>query len=188
MPTSLRGQFLVATRDLKDPNFHRTVVLMIEHNKQGAMGVVVNRPSGVTVSQALSDHFELPETEDMVFWGGPVEEEAYFILHNSAELDTSESPIAPGLFAGSSAEVFEEVVRSAAEGLSDVQFRVFAGCAGWGPKQLEGELARSDWLVCPAGRDFIFHDDPYALWQAVLDHVRQTHRLLPGIEGRPELN
>lgn len=188
MATSLRGHFLVASRDLRDPNFYKTVVLMIEHNKQGAMGVVVNRPSGVTVAQALSEHFDLPETDDVVYSGGPVEEQAYFILHNSPELDTTEAPIVPGLFAGSSEEVFEQVVRSAAEGLSDVRFRVFAGCAGWGPKQLEGELARNDWFVCPAGSDFIFHDDPYALWQLVLDHVREKNSLVPRAQGRPEWN
>jgi putative transcriptional regulator len=188
MPASLRGNFLVASRDLRDPNFFKTVVLMIEHNKQGAMGVVINRPSGVTVAQALSEHFELPETEDVVYCGGPVEEQAYFILHNSSEIDNSETPIAPGLFAGSSAEVFVEVVKSAAEGMASVQFRVFAGCAGWGPKQLEGELARNDWRVCPASSDFIFHDDPYVVWQAVLDHIRQSNSLMPDPYGLPELN
>jgi putative transcriptional regulator len=188
MPASLRGQLLVAGRDLRDPNFFKTVVLMIEHNKQGAMGVVINRPSGVTVAQALSEHFELPETEDVVYCGGPVEDQAYFILHDSSELDTTESPIVPGLFAGSSAEVFEEVVRSAANGTASVRFRVFAGCAGWGPKQLEGELARNDWYVFPADSDVVFHDDPYAVWQLSLDRVRDSKSLVPDKFSRPELN
>src|SRR5438132_1387425 len=111
MSDSLRGQFLVSARHLRDPNFHKTVVLLVEHADTGAMGLVVNRPSGVSVAQALSQHFELPETEDVVFVGGPVEDSALFMLHNAGDLDAAELPVIPGLYVGSSAEVFEDVVR-----------------------------------------------------------------------------
>ena len=80
MPDSLRGQFLIAGKNLRDPNFYQSVVLIVEHGDGGAMGVVVNRPSGVTVTQALQKHFELPETGEMVYVGGPVERNALWIV------------------------------------------------------------------------------------------------------------
>src|ERR1700682_5169784 len=107
MPEFLRGHFLASARNLRDPNFFKTVVLRIEHDENGSMGLVVNRPSGVTVASALSGHFDLPETDDVVFVGGPVEESSLFILHNADDLDTVEVPLIPGLFVGSNADIFE---------------------------------------------------------------------------------
>src|SRR3989304_1996646 len=114
MPNSLRGQFLIAGKRLRDPNFARTVVLIVEHGSEGAMGLVVNRPSSVTVAHALCEHFNIPETDDLVYVGGPVEPQNLFILHNAGHLDENENPVVPGLYVGSSPEVFETVVRSAA--------------------------------------------------------------------------
>ena len=92
---------MIAAKRLRDPNFYKTVVLMVEHGADGAMGLVINRPSSVTFAHALSEHFKLPETDDLVYVGGPVEPSALFILHNSAELDRKESPLIPGVFVGS---------------------------------------------------------------------------------------
>src|SRR5665213_209356 len=110
MPDTLRGQFLIAGRNLRDPNFFQSVVLIVEHGEGGAMGGVVNRPSGVTVTQALQKHFELPETGEMVYVGGPVERNALFILHNADDLDNSEASVLDGLFVGSSPDTFENIV------------------------------------------------------------------------------
>lgn len=188
MPESLRGHFLISAKHLRDPNFFKSVVLMVEHNDTGSMGLVVNRPSGVTVSHALAQHFSLPETEDLVYIGGPVEENALFILHNALDLDHDESPVIPGVYVGSSAEVFADVVRRAAEGEGDVQFRVYSGCAGWSPGQLEAEMDRGDWFVLPATEEVLFHEDPYAVWDETLFEFRKTHPLAPGAEGDPEMN
>jgi len=124
------------------------------------MGVVVNRPSGVTVAEALKNHFELPESGEMVYVGGPVEHNALFILHNADDLDGSEKPVIDGVYVGSSPDTFESIVKRAAEGADELKFRVYFGCAGWGPDQLEGELARSDWLVIPAAVNYVYHPDP----------------------------
>lgn len=128
MPESYRGQFLISAKQLRDPNFFKTVVLLLEHNQHGAMGLVVNRPSSVTVSQVLSEHFELPETGELVFMGGPVEPGNLFILHNADELDFSESPPLDGVFVGCTKDVFESVVQAVSEGDEDARFRVFSGC------------------------------------------------------------
>lgn len=185
---TLRGQFLVAGRRLRDSNFYRTVVLMVEHSSEGAMGLVINRPSDMTVSSALSEHFDLPETGDKVYIGGPVEPSALFILHDSAEIDDNETGIVPGLYVGSSARVFETIVRTAASGEDELNFRIFSGCAGWSPGQLESELEQGDWLVCPASRDVVFLDDPYNCWEVALQQVRDRIDVLPRSPSNPELN
>lgn len=188
MAKSLRGKCLVAGKHLRDPNFYKTVVLMVEHGSEGAMGLVINRPSSVTVAHALSEHFNLPETDDVVYVGGPVEPSALFILHNAADLDEGQSPILKGLYLGSSAGAFETIVRSASEGNCDLRFRIFSGCAGWAPGQLEGEIARGDWFVHPACTELTFHDDPYQVWDLMLQKVYVANRLIPHTVKNPDWN
>jgi putative transcriptional regulator len=188
MGDSLRGQFLIAARHLRDPNFYKSVVLIVEHNDGGAMGVVINRPSGVTLANALKKHFELPDNGELVYVGGPVEQNALFILHNAEDLALAETPILPGLFAGSSPEIFEKIMERATETDSDLRFRVFFGCAGWAPEQLEGELSRNDWLQVPADAELALSPDPYVLWDELLSLHRQRNPLVPDVQGDPECN
>lgn len=179
MCDSLRGKFLIACKKLRDPNFYKTVVLIVEHGDEGAMGLVVNRPSSVTVAHALSDYFKLPETDDLVYVGGPVEPASLFIIHNSNELDEDEKCIVPGVFVGSSPGVFERVVRCAVEEQHDMQYRIFCGCAGWAPNQLEGELGRGDWHLHPANASDIFQLDPYVIWDSLRKAAGDACSYLP---------
>jgi putative transcriptional regulator len=189
MPDSLRGHYLIAGPRLRDPNFFKTAVLIIEHgDEEGAMGLVVNRPSSVSVANALAGHFDLPQTDDVVFVGGPVEPNALFILHNSAELSNGEHPIVPGIYVGTNSDVFAEVIERGLCAEGDPPFRVFCGCAGWGPGQLEGELRRGDWFTLPADLDLMFGSDPYGVWEELLERVHATHRLLPHTSVNPEWN
>lgn len=188
MTCSYRGHCLIAAPHLRDPNFYKTVVLIAEHGSQGAMGLVINRPSSVLVSHALSKHFELPEAGDLVFMGGPVEPLALFILHNAEDLAADESPIRPGIYLGNNAQVFEEVVRRSTASLPGLRYRVFSGCAGWGPGQLEGEISRGDWYLRPACRESVYYDDPYAMYEWMLKQVHEEHRLLPQTSPDPRWN
>ena len=201
---SWRGRVLVASRRLRDRNFFRTLVLLIEHGGDGAMGLVVNRPTDATVRDTLAGHFEVPEGDPAgdaaVYAGGPVEPNALFVLHNSEAHAEGERPLvpppAPRLFAGHSREAFAGLVEEAGAlddgepaGNADAavpRYRVFAGCAGWGPGQLEGELARGDWRLAPGAAvlpgaadpaDPVFGPDPYPAWHAA------TARLTPGPPG-----
>ena len=185
---SLRGQYLIAGKRLRDSNFYKTVVLLVEHGTEGVMGLVVNRPSSVTVAHALSEHFKLPETDDLVYVGGPVEPSALFILHNASEHSNDEVPVVPDLYVGSSPEIFETLVRSAAAGDPNLQFRIFSGCAGWEPGQLEGELSRGDWYLHPAEADMLFREDPYQVWNHLLIKVYEANRFLPHSSKHPEWN
>jgi putative transcriptional regulator len=184
----MRGQFLIAGKQLLDPSFYRTVVLIVEHNSEGAMGVVVNRPSSVTIAQALTEHFDLPDNDDVMFVGGPVEPSALFILHNSAEMDQSEPAVVPNVYLGSNTSVFESVVNTASQGLQELDFRIFSGCAGWGPKQLESEIDRGDWHLHPACSQMVFHNDSYALWDLMLEKLQEQMGFPPASKSKPEWN
>lgn len=179
MTESLRGQFLIAAKRLRDDNFYKTVVLMLEHGDQGAMGLVVNRPSSIRVSHALAGHFTLPDTEDVVYGGGPVEPSALVILHDDATLQEEATSILPGLFVGGSPDAFERViVESASSDSMKHSFRVFSGYAGWGPQQLDNEVSRGDWLSHPATRELVFHPDPYELYDILLQQFYAANHLL----------
>ena len=92
---SLRGHFLISAKHLRDPNFFKTSVLILEHNEETAMGLIINRPSSVNVSHALSDHFKLPDVDQSIFVGGPVEPAALSIIHNCEELADGEDGSSP---------------------------------------------------------------------------------------------
>lgn len=188
MHQSIRGHFLIASKPLKDPNFFRTVVLIVEHNAESAMGLVINRPSSVSVSHALSEHFELPINDEVVYFGGPVEPTELFILHNSQKLDDGTEPVIPGLYVGNSPEVFESIVRSAAEGDRSFEYRIFSGCAGWASGQLDGELERGDWYHMPAPSEAFLYEDPYRFWSKSLRNVSVTNHLSKDNEALPEWN
>ncbi len=188
MSNSLRGQFLIAGNQLRDPNFFKSVVLIVEHGPEGSMGLVINHPSPFTVSHALQGTFDLPENQELVYIGGPVEPEALFVVHNSSELDPTEMPIVENVFMGSSTEVFEDIIQVAQDEPQGLIYRVFAGCSGWGPDQLEGELSRGDWTVLPADEQSVFHTDPYPVWDTLNTKCKQTRRLLPIDCDHPEWN
>lgn len=188
MENSLRGQFLIAGKPLRDPNFYRTVVLIVEHNAEGAMGLVVNRPSSVLLSHALAEHFDLPGCEEVVGLGGPVEPSSLFILHSQSLLADYDAAVLPDVFVGGDASSFEKVIRAAINGELSLQFRVYSGCAGWGPGQLEDELSRGDWHVTPADADAIFHEDPYSLWEQQFRKVGEANRIACSESLHPEWN
>ena len=158
---SLRGHLLVAGPSLLDPNFLRTVVFVGEHNEEGAMGVVLNRPSSLSVGEAVPPLAELAGADELVYIGGPVQPEAIVVLGDFAEPARAAVPVlgSVGFLPG---EVDEEL----AAGIN--RARVFAGYAGWGPGQLESELAEPSWIVEPALPDDVFSDEPEALWSRVL--------------------
>jgi putative transcriptional regulator len=179
---SLRGQLLLAAPTLVDPNFQRTVVLISEHGEQGAMGIVVNRPSAMTVGEAVPALERLLSADQAVFVGGPVAPTSIVLLAEFLD---------PGLAA---LLVFGRVGLPAAD--TEVELlmasidraRVFAGYAGWGPGQLEDELANGDWITEPAGPEDVFGDQAEELWSAVLTRKGGRYALLASMPPDPSLN
>ena len=180
---SLRGKLILAGPTLLDPNFRRTVVLIAEHTEEGAMGLVLNRPAETTVAEAVPDLAWLADSDANVFVGGPVAETAVIVL---AEFDRPE--LAGALvdedlgFIGADADDPDHLsgaIRRA---------RVFAGHAGWGPGQLEDELAEEAWIIEPPKREEIFTEDPAELWATVLRRKGHRYALLATMPEDPSLN
>jgi putative transcriptional regulator len=163
------GSFLVARSVLQDANFTQTVVLLLQHDEDGAFGLVVNRPAPTA-----------SEVPFPVFSGGPCPSEGVILLHGHPEwldedAETDEREVAPGVYLGN-AELFERL----SEGPPDhfTRYRVFAYYSGWGPDQLEGELVAGAWAVVPATGDLLFETPFEELWE----------RLLPPRFPEPSLN
>jgi putative transcriptional regulator len=174
---SLQGQLLISSPLLQDPNFRRTVVLMTHHDDEGAMGLVLSRPSEIRVADAVPELADLPGDE-LVYVGGPVQPEAVVVL---VEHQTEpELPIVGNIaFMQADADVDE---------LDTVRARVFAGYSGWGPGQLEGELEESSWIVVPAEPDDAFAPDPDELWRTVLQRKGGKFALIATMPYDPKLN
>ena len=164
---SLRGQLLIAGPQLEDPNFQRAVVLVGEHNEDGALGVVLNRPSDATVGEAVPDLEELTGDEDLVHLGGPVQPSAVLVL--AEYLMPSEAPQLVTADVGFLALEDEEEPDGVPEHAPLRRARVFAGYAGWGPGQLETELDRDDWIIVDTEADDVFDEDAPSLWRRVLE-------------------
>jgi len=182
-PSSLKGRLLVATPVIADDNFERSVVLLLEHSEEGALGLVLNRPTQVAVHEPLPDWTELAANPPVVFVGGPVEQGA---------------AIALGRCEGVEPEGFSPVLGSI--GTLDLSrdphllspaidsVRVFAGYAGWGPGQLEGELDADAWLVIDTIADDVWSANPERLWSVVLRRQGGDLALLSYCPPEPSLN
>lgn len=179
---SLRGQLLVAAPSMQDPNFARTVVLVGEHNEEGALGVVLNRRSETAVEEAVPDLADLVQSQDAVHVGGPVQPSAVLVL---AEFDHPEADQTMVVDHVGFLAVDDDSERDVSELR---RARVFAGYAGWGPGQLENELEHEDWIIEPANGDDVFAEDPGALWSSVLDRKGGAYRLVARMPLDPTLN
>jgi putative transcriptional regulator len=171
---SLRGRLLVAAPDLADPNFFRTVVLILEHTVDGALGVVLNRPSpDTTVEAPLPAWAPLAVDPPVIFVGGPVQPEAAIGLAHQAERGV------PDGFAPLSDELGTvDLERDPAAVAPRIdRLRVFAGYSGWGPRQLEQELEADGWFVVDAEPSDLWTAEPETLWRTVLRRQRGKERL-----------
>ncbi|MCW5558292.1 MAG: YqgE/AlgH family protein [Verrucomicrobiae bacterium] len=161
---SLRGYLLLDGGKLRGSSFHRTVVLICQHTPEGAFGLVLNRPSDNRVGDVIEA--ELPDVlhRQPLFGGGPVQPAALSYLHTRP--DASSDAIFDGLTVGHD---LQELIAIGTAGVSrELPLRVFAGYAGWGPGQLDDEMAREAWLSEPATMDLVFGTPPSLLWGQIL--------------------
>ncbi|GAB4264492.1 MAG: YqgE/AlgH family protein [Deferrisomatales bacterium] len=163
--TLLRGHFLVAMPQLKDPNFEQTVVLLCEHGEDGALGVVVNRPTPLLLGQIYEGQgIEGTGGEDEpIHYGGPVQPEMGFVLHEGGEYEGS-LPVVGDLRLGTSLEILRDI----AAHRGPRRFLFFLGYAGWAPDQMEQEIARNDWLVVPADPELLFAVPAEKRWEEAI--------------------
>jgi len=149
---SLKGHFLIAAPSLLDPNFVQAIVLMVQHDKHGALGLVLNRPLDTTIRQAWEQVKGEPcRREDSLYHGGPCQG-VLMAVHTQEEV--SQIEILPGLHFSTEADKIEHLVDQ-----EDQPVRFFVGYAGWGPGQLEKEMRSGSWLTAPATVEQVFSGD-----------------------------
>lgn len=163
--TSLAPALLLSMPQLADPNFTRTVVLLIKHSEEGAFGLVVNRPLVTSVVVDFDQAFG-SERELEVWVGGPVEPQRSWVLvgDESAARGAAVMPIADRLYLSTS----PDLVRRLLEPPPTEGVRLMVGYSGWGPGQLEEELQASAWLMSDVDRDLIFETPPERMWEAAI--------------------
>ena len=170
---SLKGQLLLDGGNLAGSFFHRTVVLICQHDPQGAFGLVLNRESGHQVGEALVADLAEPLKQQPLFVGGPVQPNAMSFLHSDVFLP--EANVMENLRLGHSLDDLIEISESFSPAC---KVKLFAGYAGWSPGQLDAELERNAWLTHPASLDLVFNTKPQELWQKVLSQKGPRYRLL----------
>ncbi|MDD3518584.1 MAG: YqgE/AlgH family protein [Chromatiales bacterium] len=180
--TNFTNQFLIAMPALSDPNFFHSVTLICEHNADGAMGIVVNHPMDITLN-AVFEHMQIASHEPVgdapVYSGGPVQPDRGFILHQPVGDWSSTLRIGDEVAVTTSRDILEAL----AEGQGPERFLAALGYAGWGPGQLEQEIADNTWLTTPADSDILFALPAAQRWQAAARRLGVDLNLLSGEAG-----
>ena len=165
---SLKGHLLLASMNLQDPNFRRSILLIVQHDENGAMGLILNRPTRMTIAQAWSQISEDPcLIEAPLYQGGPCEG-PLIVLHSRESM--SQIPVMDGVYCSTDAQNVSWLVENS---IDPVKF--FVGYAGWEAGQLEVELGESAWLIAPASSDAIFETRPDA-WSILMKRLTTTLR------------
>lgn len=175
MDDSLSGKLLIAAPSLHD-FFRRTVVLIVEHNEQGAFGVVLNRPSEASVAEVVPSLALYAEDEEVVWVGGPVATDTAVALGRFDDLGSSAGIVVGDLGVIDPDDPGEELR----------ELRVYAGHAGWGPGQLESELEQEAWIIEPASAEDPFRDGD--LWSYLLERRGGEYELLSRMPEDPSMN
>jgi len=180
---SLNNHFLIAMPALSDPNFHRTATLICEHNEDGALGIIINRPLGINLGDIL-EHMDIKAGSEAiasqpVFMGGPVQGDRGFVLHEPLGNWDATLKVTENTGVTSSRDILEAIVQGAGP---DKTF-ITLGYAGWGPGQLEEEIAANAWLSGPASSRIVFDVSYEQRWEAAAALIGVDLKLLSGDAG-----
>jgi putative transcriptional regulator len=178
---SLRGQLLIAGPALLDPNFRRTVVLICAHSDEGALGLVLNRPSDLEVDNAVPELAEALGGEGQLWVGGPVQENSVVLL--AEFVDPGESLLVTGDLGlvTDGATLDDLAVRTR-------RLRAYLGHSGWGPGQLDEEIEREDWIIAPLGAADPFSGDGDDLWRSALESLGGHYAIVARMPDDPSMN
>jgi putative transcriptional regulator len=172
-PVSLAGQLLIATPSMGDPRFARTVILMVRHDKDGAFGIVINRPIAerplAELLDMLGDKGAPAEGTVRIFAGGPVQPELGFVVH-STDYQQPQTIAIDGRVAVTSSR---DILRDIGSGKGPTKSLIAFGYAGWAPGQLEGELRERAWVTAPAERNLVFDEERDKVWDIAYAHRTQ---------------
>jgi putative transcriptional regulator len=157
----LKGKFLVASRNIRDPRFSETVILLLQYGVGGAMGLIISKPTGVKLSEVFPEMKGLKGRADTVYDGGPVDRNQLFLLMRSGSQPTDSLQIFGDVYASSSLAALEQMIGRSGK---KEKFRLYVGYAGWAAGQLDREVSRGDWHVLQADADTIFDKKSSEIW------------------------
>ena len=164
------GKFLVAHRKLADASFSESVVLLVHYDGKGAMGIIVNRKSKLTVAKIFEDVQEAAGQSEPIFYGGPVEIRNVLALVRADAKPRNATPVFQDIYLVTRKT---ELDKSIARQPDPKLFRAFMGYSGWGAGQLEAELARGSWYIFPASAKTVFDSAPNAVWEKLIRLTEQ---------------
>lgn len=195
IPESLKGKFLISEANMQDPNFRQSVVLMVEHNDEGAFGLVVNRQSSLCLGDILPDFQGEVGATTVVYVGGPVQQEFLFAVHSrlvDAVPSPTAIPVVDGVWFEPGFRNIDRYFRTATtEALppDDLpKIHLFLGYSGWGPGQLEREMREGSWILHPASEKIVFHANPQEGWRDALREKGGIYRVFANTNPDPSLN
>ena len=173
-----KGRFLVAERDLNDPNFRETVVLLTEYDETGAMGLIVNWPTAAPAAELLPQLEEMAGRTDTVYIGGPVSRQVMLMLARSEEDLPGAQRVFADVHLSTSRELLQQVLSGEVE---TTDMRLYSGYSGWSPGQLDFELELGSWRVVAGDPELVFATDPDAVWDELMhrDEMQWTVRRVP---------
>ena len=166
-----RGMFLVARRALNDRHFGRSVVYLVKHGEGGTLGLIVNRSSDVSLSEALPDIEDKQATAHALHYGGPVGLSSILMLARGELATQGMGPVANGVYISSDRRVLDEIL-AAKKPESEVRF--YIGHSGWAPGQLDAELEQGSWHVVAADNDTIFSGEMASLWERLIERLEPS--------------
>jgi len=183
---SFAPTLLLAMPQLRDPNFHRSVVLLCEHGPKGALGFVVNRPTDLRAAEAVVLDPPVRGDSGLMLWtGGPVEpQRGFLLLGDDPGVEDSEK-VSEGLHLTASVEVLRRILETDPAEMARQRARLLLGYAGWGPGQLDQELTASAWLTAPADPELVFATPPETMWETAIRGLGVDPMMLqvaPGVQ------
>ncbi|MCZ8154920.1 MAG: YqgE/AlgH family protein [Leptospira sp.] len=184
LPGSTRGKLLISNSSVIQDYFHKTIVLMVDHDADGAFGLVLNKPTSQTLESLIKNLPETEHSEKNVYSGGPVDNMFVTIVHNQKSSKDPGVQIIPGVFMARSYDTLVEVLES-----KDAHFRVFQGYAGWTSGQLESEFEKLSWVVSEISESAIFQEnESEELWKEALKHKGGIYKYFVEHTKDPMLN
>ncbi len=195
-PPSLKGYFLISEANMMDPIFFQTVVLILEHNKKGAFGLVVNRRSCLTLTEIIPKLHSTRGDTISIYSGGPVQQNCLFALHSEMPEGHVNSGAALHLGSGLTFEpsfdhlqdYFEENYWKKIPLDECPNIHLFLGYSGWGPNQLEKEIQLGSWIYHPAHLEIVFHPEPEDGWREALRQKGGIYKIFANSKQNPNLN
>jgi len=177
------GRVLISEPFLMDSYFKRTVILLGEHGEDGTVGFILNKPTDLTLNDALED---FPPFDAPLYFGGPVQTDTIHFLHTLGKKLEGSKEIMPGIYWGGSLETLKLLIET--HQVSKDEIRFFAGYSGWEPQQLDDEMKGRTWLVSSGKKDFAFSHNPDELWGEVLRTMGSQYAILANFPENPSLN